>query len=315
MLRKLRWTVSIGLVIVVLAYGLISFLITQGLTKADRNPQEDHPSNHGLAFEDVQFLPRGGGPLLSGWYIAGDPSKPNVIFVHGLGSKRSGDKAVGIAAGLVRRGYSALLFDLRGHGDSADGKISGGLFERLDVLGAFDYLRDHSVPSDRIGVLGFSMGAGTTVLAAGEEPALRAVVLDSPYAAARSFVSHEAARKTVFPEWLTPIFVPTSELMAATIYGISLSAMVPEEAVQRIDYPVLVIHGAADTRIPLSNGMRVHAAAHPGSELWLVPGVDHVDAFIDYPVEYIERVDRYFHGRLTVYQAPLQRRLVIPAIL
>ncbi len=300
MRRKLRWSVSIGLVLVVLAYGLISFLIAQGLTKADRNPQEDHPSNHGLLFEDVAFPTRGGGPSLRGWYVAGDLAKPHVIFVHGLGSKRSGDKAVEIAAGLAERGYSALLFDLRGHGESPGGKVSGGFFERLDVLGAFDYLRERGVPSKRIGVLGFSMGAATTAFAAGEEPALRAVVLDSPYANARSFISQEAARKTVLPKWLVPIFAPTSELMAATIYGINVGAMVPEEAVQRIDYPVLVVHGTGDTRIPHEHGERVHAAARRGSELWLVPDVDHVDAFIAYPGEYIDRVARYFDSRLNV---------------
>ena len=297
--RRARWTILVGFLIVVVAYGLVSFLIAQGLTKADRKEQEDHPSAHGLAFEEVEFAPRGGDARLSGWYIAGDPDRLNVIFVHGLGSKRSGDKAVGIAAGLVERGYSALLFDLRAHGSSGGGKVSGGYFERLDLLGAFDFLTGRGVPAHRIGVLGFSMGAATTVLAAAEEPAIRAIVLDSPYAKASSFIGQETARKTVFPEWIVPIFLPTTRLMASTIYGINLAAMVPERAVERVDYPILVIHGTGDKRIPFEHGERVHRAAHAESELWLVADVDHVDAFIEHPKEYVDRLDRYFAKRLS----------------
>ena len=35
-----------------------------------------------------------------------------------------------------------------------------------------------------------------------------------------------------------------------------------------------------------------------GSELWLAPGADHVDAFTTYPQEYTEKVAAYFNFRL-----------------
>ena len=246
----------------------------------------------------MEFTPRGGGPTLRGWYIHGETGGPVIVCVHGLGSKRSGDEAVKIAAGLAERGFGSLLFDLRGHGDSDDGRVSGGYFERLDALGAFDYLIGRGVPAPSIGFLGFSMGAATTVLAAAEEEATGAIVLDSPYAKATEFIANEAARKTPFPKWSVPLFVPTTRLMAATIYGINLGAMEPERAVAGLGYPILVIHGTADTRIPLDNGVRVHGAAPPGSRLWLVEDADHVDAFKVEPKEYIDRLVAYYDERL-----------------
>jgi len=64
-----------------------------------------------------------------------------------------------------------------------------------------------------------------------------------------------------------------------------------------LGYPVLVIHGTGDKRIPLEQGQRVAGAAKEGSSIWLVPEVDHVDAFLTHPDEYTERVDEYFSSR------------------
>ena len=96
--RRFRVSFLIGLVILVVLYGLVSFLIAQGVTKADRDPQEDHPSNYGLEFEDVDFPSRRGDIRLRGWYLPAGNSSPHLIFVHGIGSARSGDNAVELAA-------------------------------------------------------------------------------------------------------------------------------------------------------------------------------------------------------------------------
>ena len=302
MRRFLRLAIPIFMVLVLVGYGLVSFLIAVGVTKTEREEQEDHPSNHGLQFVYVEFPSRDGEVTLSGWYIPGLVTRPSIIFVHGIGSKRSGDKAMDLAARLVRRGYNVLMFDLRGHGTSGGDKVSGGYFERQDVLGAYDFLISLDVPPDLVGVIGFSMGAGTSILSLIEEPGIRALVVDSTYADASELLAQETARKTVFPKWLTPIFIPASKLMAKQIYGIDIDELVPEVAVAQLDYPILVIHGTADERIPFDHGERVHRSAHPDSVIWLMPDVDHVDAFLTHPDEYERRVVEYFESRLTFRQ-------------
>jgi len=295
--RRFRIALPLTILVVVILYGLISFLIAQGVTKADRDAQEDHPSNHALMFEDVEFPSRRGDVVLSTWYLPGEVSSPHLIFVHGIGSVRSGDNAVELAARMVELGYSVLMFDLRGHGSSEGGQVSGGYFERWDVLGAFDYLLDRGVDPDRIGLMGFSMGAAISIMAAAEEPRITAVAADSPYADASDLIARESARKTPFPEWLMPVFIPTTKLMAKKIYGIDIGSLVPEKSVAGLGYPVFVIHGTADDRIPWEHGQRVADAAEEGSSLWLAPEVDHVDAFLTYPDEYVERVGEYFSSR------------------
>ena len=285
------------LVLLLGLYGLISFIIASSVAKADRKEQEDHPSTYGLEFEDVEFVSRRGDVTLRGWYISGQEEKPTLIFVHGIGSVRSGDRAVDLASRLAGNGFNVLMFDLRGHGSSGGDQVSGGYFEQWDVLGAFDFLAEKGVTPGRIGLVGFSMGAATAILAAAREPDIGALVADSPYAKASDMIAHEAARKTVFPGWLTPIFVPTAVLMANWFYGIDLGSLVPEDAVVGLPYPILVIHGTGDRRIPYEQGQRVQQGAPAGSSIWLVPDVDHVEAFATYPEEYVERVRAYLDDR------------------
>ncbi len=298
--RRSRIILSITFVVLAVLYVLISFLIAQGVTKADRDPQEDHPSNYGLEFEDVEFLSRRGDVMLSGWYLPGEETSPHLIFVHGIGSVRSGDNAVDLAARMVGRGYNVLMFDLRAHGSSEGDRVSGGYFERQDVLGAFDYLMERGVKPGRtgeIGLIGVSMGAATSIMAAAEEPRITALVADSPYANASDLITRESARKTPFPQWLIPIFIPTAKLMAKSIYGINIGELAPERSAALLTYPILVIHGTGDQRIPWEHGQRVFEAAADGSFLWLAPDVDHVDAFLTYPDEYVDRVTEYFGSR------------------
>jgi len=298
MKRNARWAIPIILVLVVVAYGLVSYLIATGLTKAERKEQEDHPTSYGLSFKEVEFVSRKGDVNLKGWYLPGARGKPTLIFVHGIGSIRTGDNAMGLADRLVSHGFNVLLFDLRAHGSSGGDKISGGVYEQQDVLGAFDFLVGQGIPGESIGVLGFSMGAATALLAVSQEPAIHAVVADSTYSNASELIAQETARKTIFPRWLVPVFMPAAKLMADKLYGIDVATLVPEEAVNGLPYPILVIHGKGDTRIPFEHGVKVYKAAHPGSSIWLVPEVEHVDAFLTYPEEYVERVIAYYDARL-----------------
>ena len=72
----------------------------------------------------------------------------------------------------------------------------------------------------------------------------------------------------------------------------------PQEAVKGLSYPILVIHGEGDSRIPFEHGVKVHEAAPEGSSIWLVPDVEHVDAFLTYPDEYMDRIMTYYEARL-----------------
>ena len=98
MRNVLKWVACSMAVSLIAAYGLVSYSIMLGVTESEREPQEDHPSNYGLDYEDVEFLSRKDRITLDGWYTTAKPSKGTIILVHGIGSVRSGDGAVEIAS-------------------------------------------------------------------------------------------------------------------------------------------------------------------------------------------------------------------------
>ena len=292
-----RRAVLVLVVLLAAGYAGVSYFIASGVTGAEREEQENHPSDYGLRYEDVEFLSRKGDVTLEGWYLPSPCCGPSVILVHGISSNRSDREATKMAARLVKVCFNVLLFDLRAHGSSGGDRITGGIDEAEDVLGAYDYMRSRGIRQRDILVLGRSMGAGASVLAAAAEPEIGALVLDGTYADVTDLVAFEIGRRTPVPEWAAPVFIPGASLLADMLYGVDLDRLVPERAVEDIDYPILVIHGEADTRIPTEHGIRVHRAAHPGSELWITPDTDHGDSFVNYPEEYVNRVVSYFASR------------------
>ena len=120
-----------------------------------------------LGFQEVRFPARGGDVQLAGWYVPHAAGRHAVILVHGMSSSRTAEyrgqfsDLVGV---MYRSGFAVLSLDLRGHGQSDDGRLSFSINEHRDVLGAYDYLRAQGYGPRHIGALGISMG-GASVLA------------------------------------------------------------------------------------------------------------------------------------------------------
>jgi pimeloyl-ACP methyl ester carboxylesterase len=216
--RFISILLATGLLLAV-AYLLVAFLMVRAATSAERKPFEAHPQDFGLQYEDVSFDPRDGEPLLHGWLLPSESDGPAIILVHGIGGQRSADGAVEIAARLVDAGYAVLLFDLRGHGESNGDRVSGGYFERRDVLGAYDFMLERGTSPGTIGLLGLSMGAGIAIMAAAQEDGIAAVVADTPFADIDDRIVEETARRTPIPEDAVPLFLPAATLFADVLYG------------------------------------------------------------------------------------------------
>jgi hypothetical protein len=94
-----------------------------------------------------------------------------VIIGHGYRDNRR--RADPFVPELLAGGYGVLAFDFRGSGASAGRFTAVGAVEERDVRAAVRYLvEQQGVPPGRIAVMGLSMGASATALAA---PALRSL--------------------------------------------------------------------------------------------------------------------------------------------
>lgn len=118
-------------------------------------------------------LPVGGGVELE-VHLAGerlgDASRWTALYLHGFGSKQSGEKASYFRRRLTEEGISFCSFDFRGHGDSG-GELgtltfSQGL-EDLARVRAWLAERGHG----RIVLFGSSLGGATALAGAARDPA------------------------------------------------------------------------------------------------------------------------------------------------
>jgi pimeloyl-ACP methyl ester carboxylesterase len=305
-LLRLKVIFPVLLIVAFVAYLLVALIMVNEVTTPDaRKPFDAHPADFGLTYEDVAFTPRNGDLKLEGWLITGSPRSPYLIFLHGIGSQRTDAEAVALASRLVHEaGYNVLLFDFRAHGASEGDRVTAGERERDDVLGAYDFLVNRGAAPGRVGLLGRCYGAGIALMAAALEPGISAVVADSTFASVEDRAAHEIGMRTPIPEALAPAFMPPARLFAKVLYGIDLSDLDPEHDVATLAYPVFIIHGEADTRIPISQARRVHAAAPAGSEIWTLPGVEHAQAFPTHPDEYAQRVRAYLASRFAGEASP-----------
>ncbi len=221
----------------------------------------------------------------------GEPAVWNgkaVILLHGVGDSHTG--TAGIAAMFARRGYRTLSPDSRGHGASGGDRFSFGVRERQDVSLWIDWITQHWKPTAIFGH-GASMGAAILLQSMPQEPRLKAVIADCPFATFRSVAYHRVLRAA------GPLFLPAVEpafLYSRLRFQIDLGEASPEEAMRLSSTPVLLIHGEQDTNIPIEHSERLLRARNERHcRLWKVPKAGHVASFGTAPEDYERHTIRW----------------------
>ena len=273
--------------------------MASSLTQTERKPLISTPESFGLAFENISFLSDQDSLQLEGWFIPSPASNRVILFVHGKSYHRANPDIgmLEVAEALVKNGYNIVMFDLRGYGESQGKRFSLGYFEHRDLKGAVEHVLSRGFRPDQIGVIGWSMGAATTMITAGMTPEIKAVVMDSGYADLVDILEVQVPRESGLP----PVFTFGILRMLRVLYGINLYSVRPVESVSRmLDRHIFIIHGEADSLVPVEHAKRLFAlkANQPGNEVWLLPGVGHVDAYQSEPEEYISRVVAFFDREL-----------------
>jgi fermentation-respiration switch protein FrsA (DUF1100 family) len=196
------------------------------------------------------------------------------------------------AGWLVGQGYNVLLFDTRAQGSSEGSYIGLGYLEVLDVHAAVDFILSQST-QERIGIMGYSMGAVAAIVAAAEDTRIQAVAAISPFASLRDTVEHRLRRVRA----VAPVLIWWGE----RVTGLDVDILRPVDAVARLaPRPILIMHAGDDAMVPPDSGQRLFDAAAEPKELWFVPGVAHVDFRQVIPTAYRQKIIGFFTQSLPV---------------
>ena len=248
--------------------------------------------------EEVVFRSAEDGTAINGWYFRARGAGPGaaVVLCHGAWTGRR--QCLPLALALHRAGFHVLAFDFRAHGASGGTRITLGYHEASDIIGAVGFLAGRpEVARGQIGVVGISMGAAAAIRAAARCPAIAAVVADSAFA---SFV--DALRYAFYRVgWL-----PSRPLAALTLRWARWRVRADPHRFRPVDVvgqiaprPLLIIHGQDDALVPVRHARQLYRAAGEPKALWILPGVRHARARLDYPDEYLSRVERFLRAALS----------------
>ena len=213
------------------------------------------------------------GVVLDAWWFAQpQPNGRAVMVCHGVADSAFG--GMGYALLFLRNGYSVLVPDARGHGQSG-GFVTYGLLEARDTVRWLDWMKAHGTAK----AFGFGESLGGSVLleSLGQCASFRAVVAECPYSSFAAIADERVARHA--PAFLAGFLVDQGLLYTRLRYGVNLADARPDLAVEHTKVPILLIHGLADNKTSPVNSERIARENPADIQLWLVPGAKHTGAY------------------------------------
>ena len=249
------------------------------------------------AFEDTVLIPVASGEQIAGEYVpAAVPCEFAVLWLHGFGSHRGGEKSAAVREECIRRGWGFAAFDFRGHGASG-GDLHALRASRLlaDIAAIRDFLaaRGHS----RIGLVGSSMGGFAAAWFAKQNPdAVVGCVLIAP---AFDFLLRRWDRMTEEQRELSRrsgrIRVKNQWIDVEVGLGLieERDRFLPEDLAKGWRTPALIFHGLADDVVPVEDSLAfIRSVEYPRVELRLLRDGDH--RLTDYKEEIASEMGRFF---------------------
>jgi fermentation-respiration switch protein FrsA (DUF1100 family) len=213
------------------------------------------PESFGLQPEEVEFETEDGERLHAWWFRAKGDAIGHVLLCHG-NAGNIGDRLFH-ALYLTDAGLDVFVFDYRGYGRSTGSPEEEGTYR--DARAARKALLERDgVDPDRILYLGESLG-GAVALALAVEAPPRGLVLVSTFTSVRD--------------------------MARTHYFLIPTAFVPDaypnlRRIQKLQCPLLVMHGDRDQIVPLEQGKTLFEAAPEPKRFHLFRGLGHNDLLL-----------------------------------
>jgi fermentation-respiration switch protein FrsA (DUF1100 family) len=227
------------------------------------------------------------GSLVKGWWCLGRAGKGTILLLPGIRANRL--SMVDRARFLQNAGYSVLLIDFQATGETKGDHITFGWKESRDVLAAVRFIRQIR-PSDRIGIIGSSLG-GAAALIARPPVKINALVVEAVYPTIETVVQNR------LDNYLGPLGRLAAPLLLAQLkprLGISASDLRPVDRISCVGCPIFVMSGENDRNTRRHDTNELYSRARDPKQMWFVPKAAHVDLHAAAAIEYESRVLSFF---------------------
>ncbi|MFZ5650508.1 MAG: alpha/beta hydrolase [Bacillota bacterium] len=219
------------------------------------------------------------GEKLAGLFFSGsgEYNRPAVVACHGFtGSKEGRGKAVEMAEFLAKNGFSVLLFDFAGCGES------GGRFEDIslsghigDLKGAVDFCLENS--AGPVITMGRSFGGTTAICHAASDGRVAGVCAwAAPASLTGLFMGFTDEDLPGDENHLVTMAGAEGMIQLKKSFFTDLSRYDVTLCSSRISpRPLLVVHGTADDVVPPGEAESIYSSAGEPRRLQYIEGADH----------------------------------------
>ena len=251
---------------------LIHRTILRGF-RAPRLIGQGSPDDFGLAHREIEIQTQRRKKLFAWWIPSTVPDSamaPTIIILHGWGS--NSDLMLPLATPFHQSGLNVLLLDARDHGRSDSDNFSSLPRFAEDVAAGIEWVKSQpGIMPERIVLLGHSVGAGAVLFEASKREDIVAVISLAAFAHPE-WMMRRYLEGFWYPSFLTRGILRYVEWMI----GYRFEAIAPMNTVCSIQCPVLLVHGTADTTVPISDALAIRDNCNTNSlELFLIEGADH----------------------------------------
>lgn len=201
-----------------------------------------------LPIETVSIKTADGETLIAHVLAPENSNGKLILACHGARSTGLGEFAF-MSDYLYKNGYTVVMPDHRGCGESGGKYMGYGTHESKDTMLWLDYAKKR-FPDMPIFLLGVSMGGATVLMMSellGSEDSVKGIIADCPYTSAWDEFSYQLKTSFHLPDF--PI-LHICDLYSRIIAGYSFKQASPLNAVKNAKKPILFIHGKEDDFVP-----------------------------------------------------------------
>ena len=236
----------------------------------------------------THFITSGDGLQLAGHLVETEGNR-YAIVVHGYTG--NGRSMSGFGEQFYDRGFSVLMPDCRGHGESEGDYIGMGWPDRLDIIAWIDWIIERN-PQAEILLYGISMGGATVMMTSGEDlpPQVKAVIEDCGYTSVWDEFRTQLREQFGLPAF--PV-LHIASVTARVRAGYWLQDADAVKQVAKSTLPMLFIHGEDDTFVPFWMLEPLYEAKPEPKEKLVVPGAVHGASASVAPELYWETIDTF----------------------
>lgn len=204
---------------------------------------------------------------------------PVVVLLHGFTGYKEEPHLLAVSRALTEAGAAVLRADLYGHGKSGGQFRKHTLYKWIsNAMALIDYAAKLDFASG-LYLCGHSQGGLTAMLTAPmESDRIRGVIALSPACMIPADAREGRLLGLPFDPEHVPDYLAWSDRKLDGSYIRVAQSIRVEEAIDRYEGPVLIVHGDQDNAVPVKYGMEA-AQRYRNCELIIISGDDHCYAF------------------------------------